>query len=121
MLPGFLLPTTTIETKGSGEPVDIAHAAGSTLLLTLGVTEVVEQESLDVTISGSADGEEWAEVRVFPQKFYDGTYQILCNLSETPDIKQLRVDWQCARWGVAQLVFPPCDRPAGHHCNRGGS
>jgi len=100
MLPVFLLPNDVIAKKGSGSPVELGDAAGTMLLLTLGVTEVVEQESLDVSIMGSADGEEWAEIRRFPQKFYAGSYQILCDLSKTPETKQLRVDWTSARWGV---------------------
>ncbi len=100
MLPVFLLPNDVIEKKGSGSTVELGDAAGTTLLLTLGITEVVEQESLDVSVMGSTDGEEWAEIRRFPQKFYAGSYQILCDLSKTPEVKQLRVDWTSARWGV---------------------
>ena len=35
----------------------------------------------------------------FPQKFYCGTYQILLDLSDHPDVKYLRVKWAVNRWG----------------------
>jgi len=41
-------------------------------LLTLAITNIIEQESLDVSIFGSADGATWdpKPVAAFPQKFY---------------------------------------------------
>ncbi len=101
MLPNFLFPETTIQKSGSGEAFEIS-AGNGLLLLTLGIGEVVEQESLDVRIMGSTDGEEWLvqPLRSFPQKFYRGVYQILLDLSTAPDVKYLRVDYQAARWGV---------------------
>lgn len=101
MLPNFLLPETTVEQSGSGEAFDIGGGAGL-LLLTLGIGEVVEQESLDVSVMGSADGEEWLEkpLRSFPQKFYRGVSQVLLDLSATPEVRYLRVDYRTARWGV---------------------
>ena len=102
MLPAFIVPEQTIDAKGAGEAVDIGDAAGQTLLLTLGVLDAVEQESLDVSISGSADGDEWSAkpIRAFPQKFYQGTYWILLDLSGHADVKYLRADWKVNRWGV---------------------
>jgi len=102
MLPGFLVPETTIESNGSSDPIDLGDLAGKMLLLTLGILDVVEQESLDIAIWGSADGGEWGEdpIRAFPQKFYRGTCQILCPLDSHPDVRYLRVDWKVNRWGV---------------------
>lgn len=101
MLPNFLFPETTVEQSGSGEAFEIGAGSGL-LLITLGISEVVEQESLDVHVMGSADGEEWLDrpLRSFPQKFYRGVSQILLDLSATPDVRRLRVDYQTARWGV---------------------
>ena len=100
MLPGFILPETTIEKSGSGQPFEIEP--GGTALLSLGITEVVEQQSLDVSVLGSADGEEWSAepLRSFPQKFYAGVWQILCDLDAAPDVRFLKVGYQVARWGV---------------------
>ena len=101
MLPVFLLPETTIREAGTGEAMDLAESTGSVLLLTLGITRIIEQQSLDVSIWGSADGKEWGAKPLisFPQKFYCGTYQILLDLSAHPDVRYLRPKWQVARWG----------------------
>ena len=103
MLPAFIVPEQTIDAKGAGEAIDIGDAAGQTLL-TLGVLDVVEQESLDVSLSGSADGEEWGPLRAFPQKFYPGTSWILLDLSGHADVKYLRAEWNVNRWGVGSLT-----------------
>ena len=102
MLPEFITAETVVDANGTSEAIDLGDAAGRMLLLTLGITDIVEQESLDVLIWGSADGEEWGEnpLRVFPQKFYAGTSQILFDLSAHPDVKFLRAEWKVLRWGV---------------------
>ena len=106
MLPEFIVPETAVEGGGTSEAIELGDAAGRMLLLALGITGVVEQESLDVLIWGSADGEDWGEnpVRVFPQKFYQGTSQILCDLSAHPDAKFLRAEWKVNRWGVGSTT-----------------
>jgi hypothetical protein len=101
MLPKFLLPETTIREAGAGPDLHLgAHEAG-TLILTLGITRIIEQESIDLSIWGSADGTDWGAkpLIAFPQKFYCGTYQILLDLSGHPDVRYLRVKWQVNRWG----------------------
>ena len=74
---------------------------GGTLVLTLGITRIIEQESIDLSIWGSADGTEWGTKPVvsFPQKFYCGTYQIILDLSDLPHVKFLRAKWTMNRWG----------------------
>lgn len=69
--------------------------------MTLGITHVIEQESLDVIIHGSSDGEAWSDkpLTSFPQKFYCGVYSIILDLSEAPDTRYLRVSWKLNRWG----------------------
>jgi hypothetical protein len=101
MLPQFLLPETTIREAGAGPELSLGEQAGRTLILTLGITRIIEQESLDVSIWGSADGVDWGAkpVAAFPQKFYCGTYQIVLDLSDRPDVKSLRAKWQVSRWG----------------------
>jgi len=101
MLPVFLLPETTIREAGTGSPLDLGKSQGRMILLTLGVTRIIEQESLDVAIWGSADGNEWGAKPLisFPQKFYCGTYQILLDLTPHPDLKFVRVKWNAQRWG----------------------
>ena len=99
MLPQFLLPETTVREAGSGSDLDLGQAQGGPLVLTLGITRIIEQESIDISIWGSADGQEWGVKPLvsFPQKFYCGTYQMLLDLSERP-VKFLRAKWQVNRW-----------------------
>jgi len=104
MLPGFLLPETTIREAGAGPEIDLGEARGSLILLTLGITRIIEQESLDVSIWGSADNAEWGAKPMvsFPQKFYCGTYQILLDLRALPDVRYLCVKYQAQRWGKGE-------------------
>lgn len=104
MLPGFLLPETTVREAGDGSELDLGDAQGRVILLTLGITRIIEQESLDVSIWGSADGKEWSTKPIlgFPQKFYCGTYQILLDLTRHADVKFLRVKWSAQRWGKGE-------------------
>ena len=101
MLPAFLLPETTIREAGAGPQLDLGEQAGGTFILTLGITRIIEQESLDISIWGSADGSDWGSraIAAFPQKFYCGAYQIPIDLSERPEVKRLRAKWQVNRWG----------------------
>jgi hypothetical protein len=101
MLPQFLLTETTVREAGTGPDLNLGDQQGGTLILTLGITRIVEQESIDISVWGSADGADWGVKPLisFPQKFYCGTYQILLDLSETPQVKYLRSKWQVNRWG----------------------
>jgi hypothetical protein len=101
MLPQFLLPETTIREGGAGPDLGLGEQQGETLILTLGITRIIEQESIDLSIWGSADGSDWGVKPLvsFPQKFYCGTYQILLDLSDRADIRYLRTKWQVNRWG----------------------
>jgi hypothetical protein len=101
MLPQFLLPETTIREAGAGPEIDLGEQQDGTLILTLGITRIIEQESIDLSIWGSADGTDWgtSPLAAFPQKFYCGTYQILLDLSGHAEVKYLRAKWHVNRWG----------------------
>ena len=99
MIPGFLLPEQIAREDGHGVAIALDALAGKTMLLTLGVNRIIEQESLDVTVAGSPDGEHWRPLVTFPQKFYCGTYSLLLNLSKDPDVRFLRAHWKMGRWG----------------------
>jgi hypothetical protein len=98
----FLVPDKTVVTaKGDGAAVDVSGAANRVFLLTLNITRIIEQESLDVSIWGSADGAAWGDKSLasFPQKFYAGQHPLLLDLTALPDIKFLRAHWEVGRWG----------------------
>src|ERR1035441_1997229 len=91
MLPQFLLPETTVREAGQSPDIDLGDLQSGTLVMTMGLTRIIEQQSIDVSIWGSADGADWGSkpLVAFPQKFYCGTYQILMDLTERP-VKFLR-------------------------------
>jgi hypothetical protein len=98
----ILVPARTVVTaKGDGPSVDLAGAGGPVFLATLSITKIIEQESLDVSIFGSADGSAWEAkpLAAFRQKFYRGESPLLVDLSSHPGIKFVRAHWEAARWG----------------------
>ena len=102
MIDTFLVPQKTkIHAKGDGPSVDVSSASNRVFLLTLDITDIVEQESLDVSIHGSADGATWEPKAFasFPQKFYRGEHPILLDLSGHATIKFVRAHWETGRWG----------------------
>jgi len=124
MLPQFLLPETTVREAGQSPDIDLGEPQGGTLVLTLGITRIIEQQSFDLSIWGSADGAEWGSkpLVAFPQKFYCGTYQTVVDLAERP-VKFLRAKWQVNRWGKGDpkplfgvyLFAQPLDRELALH------
>jgi hypothetical protein len=101
MLPQFILPETTVREAGTGPDIPLGEHQGNCLVLTLGITRIIEQESIDLSIWGSVDGGDWGTkpLVTFPQKFYCGTYQLLLDLSDRPEITHVRVKWAVNRWG----------------------
>ena len=107
MIDAYLVPEqTTATAKGDGAPVDVSPAAGATFLATLRITRIVEQEALDVSLWGSADGAAWGAkpLASFPQKFYAGEHPLLLDLSAHPEVKFLRAHWEVNRWGRGPLT-----------------
>lgn len=101
VLLAFLVPETVVREDGSGPVLDLGSSQGKSLTLTLGITRIVEQESLELSIWGSSDQETWSEkpLLVFPQKFYCGVYSMRLDLSGQPEVRYLRAKWKVNRWG----------------------
>lgn len=102
MPPAFLVSETTVHANGESAPVDIAREPRpATLLVTLGITHVVEQEALLVSLHGSPDGTAWdaPPLAVFSQKFYTGVSSIMLDLTGHPGVSFLRAQWKVSRWG----------------------
>ena len=101
MLPKFLLEESIRHEDGASQVLDVSSQSSRTLLLTLGITRIVEQESLDVTIHGSEDGVTWnpKPLLTFPQKFYCGVYAMLLDLANEPTVRFVRAQWKMNRWG----------------------
>lgn len=102
MIDTVLVPAkTVVNAKGDGAPVDVSAATHRVFLLTLAVTNIVEQESLDVSLQGSSDGATWdpKSIVAFPQKFYRGQQPLLADLTQHPGVKFVRAHWEVNRWG----------------------
>lgn len=102
MIDSFLVPEkTVVSAKGDGPAVDISSASNRVFLLSLNITGIVEQESLDVSVYGSADGMTWGTKPLtnFPQKFYQAQHPLLLDLTGHPDVRFLRPHWEVGRWG----------------------
>jgi hypothetical protein len=102
MIDTVLVPVkTVVSAKGDGPAVDASGASNRVFLVTLVITKIIEQESLDVSIYGSADGATWGakSIAAFPQKFYCGESPLLLDLTAHTDVKFIRAHWEVARWG----------------------
>ena len=102
----YLLADQLQRESGQGPVFDLGAAAGKPLQLTLGITRIVEKESLNISIYASADGETWDDQPVLslPQKFYCGTYNATLDLRNRPAIKFLRANWKMSRWDLREPV-----------------
>jgi hypothetical protein len=102
MLDAFLVPEkTAVTAKGDSEALDISAASNPVFLLTLSIDEVVEQESIEITLFTSADSTTWEAkpVATLPQKFYVGEYPVLVDLTAIANAKFVRAHWDVNRWG----------------------
>jgi hypothetical protein len=97
-----LIPQNTkLESNSDGAPLDISETVSRTFFCTLTVTDQIEQESLDVSIWGSADGQDFGKrpLLKLPQQFYGGTTKMVLDVSFRPEVKFLRARWELNRWG----------------------
>lgn len=97
-----LIPADTrMEVSADGASFNISESATRTFLCCLIVADQIEQESLDVSIWGSADGEAWPKrpLLKLPQQFYRGTTKLVLDLSLRPEVKFIRARWDVNRWG----------------------
>jgi hypothetical protein len=98
----FLVPQkTVVNAKGDGPALDVSSAASRVFLLTIDITDILEQQSLDVSIYGSGDGVAWSAkpLIAFPQKFYRGQHPLLLDLTANKEAKFIRAHWEVGRWG----------------------
>jgi hypothetical protein len=122
-----LIPSgSKLESSADGLAIDVSASETRTFLCRLAVTEQIEQESLDVSIWGSADGQSFGKrpLLKIPQQFYCGTTKMVLDISVRPEVKFLRAKWELNRWGrvaptpmfVAALdltEIPPMSRDLG--------
>jgi hypothetical protein len=106
MLATCLLPEKVARQDGWSEAVPLGSNRSKPLLVTLCITRIVEQESLELSLWGSADQQHWKPLAVFPQKFYCGDYTMLLDLTKHPDVRYLRSQWKMSCWGRGYEATP---------------
>lgn len=97
-----LIPADTkLLANTDGESFDISASVSRTFLCVLKISDHIEQESLDVSIWGSADGQDFGKrpLLKLPQQFYRGSTKIILDLSFRPEVKFLRTKSELNRWG----------------------
>ncbi len=94
-------PQTKLESTADGPAFDISTTTTRTFLCELSVTDQIEQESLDVSLWGSADGQDFGKKPLLkiPQQFYRGTTKMVLDLSFHTEVRFLRARWELNRWG----------------------
>jgi hypothetical protein len=102
-----LIPQSTLlQENGHGAAVDVRASATRTFYCSMYILDQIEQESVDVSIWGSADGENWGTQPLLrlPQQFYRGETRAVLELSFSPEVNFIRAGWDLNRWGrVAPL------------------
>jgi hypothetical protein len=102
-----LIPNDTlVRENGVSAAVDIRASQTRTFFCVMNITDQIEQESLDVSIWASADGENWGTHPVLkvPQQFYRGETRAVLDMTQIPEINFVRAAWELNRWGrVAPL------------------
>lgn len=104
--PKWLLPESVRLLDGVGPAVDLGSFRGRLLVLTLGVSAVVERTGLTVSVWGSPDLIAWADKPLISlkQRQYCGVYSVLLNLAHRPEIRFLRVEWNMIRMGKGERI-----------------
>jgi hypothetical protein len=94
-------PDTRLTANGEGQPYEIAASETRTFLCSMFIEDQLEQESVDISVWGSADGQEWGKMPLLkmPQRFYRGETRQILDLTLKPEVRFLRAKWELARWG----------------------
>jgi hypothetical protein len=94
-------PGTRLTAAGDGAPHDISGSATRTFLCSMVIEDQLEQESVDLSIWGSTDGQNWGTMPLLrmPQRFYRGETRQVLDLTLKPEIKFIRAKWELTRWG----------------------
>ncbi|HME11035.1 MAG TPA: hypothetical protein VKG25_28530 [Bryobacteraceae bacterium] len=100
MLPRLLVPENIASADGVGPVLELGADRETPIVLTLAIDRVVEQETLQVSIWGSADNQEWGPrpLTSFPPKSYCGIYSQLLNMARHKGVRYLRAEWKVSRW-----------------------
>jgi hypothetical protein len=117
MLPDTLIPEQIVRQNGESVTFPIACPTEATVAITLNITRIIERESLELSILGSADGKDWdgPPLLKFTPKFYCGAYRLRLDLGDHASVRHLKLKWTVNRWGHPQSAplfgLSVCSRP----------
>ncbi len=96
----FVGPNTLITADGEGPVFEIGQSP-RLFVLQMDITEVVDQESIELSIWGSPNANDWGTQPLlkFPQRFYRGGTRMVLDLLNNPAVRFVRARWQVNRWG----------------------
>lgn len=97
----LLIPESDLTCEGLGPTVSLGTHLGEVVLLDLEITRVVERGSLEVSLWGSEDGQNWgcSPMVMFPKKYFCGTYELRWDSRSRPEVRYLRAQWQVQKVG----------------------
>lgn len=97
-----LIPRGSRLTKdGEGAVFDLSAGSTRTFVCALEIAAQLEQESVEISVWGSADGASWEKrpLLIMPQQFYKAESNQILDLSLRPEIRYIRARWKLTRWG----------------------
>jgi hypothetical protein len=94
-------PGTRLTANGEGQSYEIAASETRTFMCTMFITDQIEQESVDISVWGAADSQDFGKLPLLkmPQRFYRGETRQVLDLRLKPEVKFLRAKWDLTRWG----------------------
>src|SRR5277367_5805473 len=94
-------PDTRLTANGEGQAYEIAASETRTFLCSMFIEDQIEQESVDISVFGSEDGQTWGKLPLLkmPQRFYRGETRQILDLTLKPEVRFLRAKWDLTRWG----------------------
>jgi hypothetical protein len=97
----LIAPGTRLTSNGEGQSFEISSSQTRTFLCSMEITDQMEQESVDISVWGSADGQDWGKMPLLkmPQRFYRGETRQVLDLSLKPEIRFIRAKYDLTRWG----------------------
>jgi hypothetical protein len=94
-------PGTRLTSNGEGQSFEISASQTRTFLCSMEITDQMEQESVDISVWGSADVQDWGKMPLLkmPQRFYRGETRQVLDLSLKSEIRFIRAKYELTRWG----------------------
>jgi hypothetical protein len=104
--PNCLLSGALRKGDGTGPVVPLGEHRSKLLVITLGISDVVERTGLTVSVWGSPDQQQWGDkpLLTFRQRQYCGVYSVLLNMAMHTDVRYLRVQWSMNLWGRGERI-----------------